>query len=217
MLTPLGTGWAPLLQAVADALGFGLSVRSLEGLSRWLDLMVAWNARLDLTAARDERELVDLAVADAVVLAASAEPGSTWVDVGAGAGAPGLALALLRPDLRVTLAEPLQKRVAFLRNVVGATHSSHVRVERARGEALAEGLRRPGAPAAFRAAVSRAVLAPTEWVSLGTRLVDQAGEVWALLARDAPPAIPGWQATAERSYQWPLTQVSRRAVGYRRV
>ena len=59
-------------------------------------------------------------LADALRPRAAHPRGARVVDVGTGAGAPGLALALLRPDLRVTLVEPLGKRAAFLRTVLGA-------------------------------------------------------------------------------------------------
>src|SRR5437870_4377425 len=95
--------------------GFVARPDAILALRRWLDLLVTWNARIDLTAARSEAELVDLMVADAVVLAARVPSQARVVDVGSGAGGPGLALAVLRSDLAVTLVEPLAKRVSFLR------------------------------------------------------------------------------------------------------
>src|SRR5262245_27869803 len=119
-----------------DALGAGLDDAARRTLGGWVALVSAWNARVDLTAARGPDELVDLMLADALVLAAHVPPGARVVDVGAGAGAPGLGLAVARPDLRVTLVEPLQKRVAFLRTVLGSVLPPDARpaVIRGRGE-----------------------------------------------------------------------------------
>lgn len=163
---------------------------------------------MDLTAARSEAELVDLMVADALVLASRIPTGARVIDVGAGAGAPGLALALLRDDLEVTLVEPLAKRSSFLRTAIGAVRRSDVRLVRARGESLA-GQR------AWDVALSRATLAPQAWLELGAELAAPGGAVWVLLAKDAAPAHPRATVDLDLPYPWPLTGAQRRAVRYR--
>jgi 16S rRNA (guanine527-N7)-methyltransferase len=163
---------------------------------------------MDLTAARSDAELVDLMLADAALLAARLTPGVQMVDVGTGAGAPGLGLALLRPDVSVTLCEPRGKRASFLRTVVGAVDRADVRIDVGRGENLS--------PASWDVAVSRATLEPGEWLALGANLVRPgAGSVWALLARDAPPEHPRARIVSDLPYAWPLTGAARRAVEYR--
>ncbi len=173
--------------------------------ARWLELLREWNKRMDLTAARDEDELHDLMLADAAILASHIEEGLRVVDVGSGAGAPGLALALLRPDLNVTLVEPLAKRVAFLRTVVGTLATKNVTIHREKGDATAARAER------FDVAISRATLAPPAWIPLGLRLAPTA---WALLAREEPPAIEGAHIAEDVAYTWPLTSATRRAVRY---
>jgi 16S rRNA (guanine527-N7)-methyltransferase len=164
-------------------------------------LVRIWNERHDLTAARSNDELVDLFVADAAVLATTASPGERWVDVGTGAGAPGLPLAILRRDLSMTLVEPRTKRVAFLRSAIG-TLGVPMEVERARAQDLAE--------SSFDVAVSRATLPAPEWSREGGRLARAA--VWMLLAQAEPPELPRWQPDLDLRYRWPLTGVERRAV-----
>src|SRR5580698_3967292 len=112
---PAKTGTlVPSIERAAVALGATLDDRARGHLATWLALLQQWNARIDLPAARSDDELVDLMLADALLLAPRLPADARVVDVGTGAGAPGLALALLRPDLRVTLVEPLGKRAAFL-------------------------------------------------------------------------------------------------------
>lgn len=173
----------------------------------WLERLLEWNARIDLTAARSDEELVDLMLADALTLARTVEEKARVVDVGTGAGAPGLALALARPDLRVTLVEPLGKRAAFLRTVLGATGRADVTLERARGEAVA-GRR------AWDVAMSRATLPPAAWLDLAVGLAAPGGSVWVLLAKDDAPAHARARAVDDVSYTWPLTGAARRAVRY---
>src|SRR5579859_2669444 len=122
----------PLLQALwataspAGATPFDASAPAFAAVQTWLELLQQWNERTDLTAARSPEELVDLMLADALVLAGRLESGARIVDIGTGAGAPGLALALLRPDLRTTLVESSSKRVSFLRTVLGSVRRTDV-------------------------------------------------------------------------------------------
>jgi len=199
-----------LVDRVADGLGAGAALddAARARLAAWLEKLRQWNARIDLTAARTDDELGDLMLADALVLAPRIAPGARVVDVGTGAGAPGLALALARPDLRVTLVEPLGKRAAFLRTVLGEAGRADVAIERARGDKLA-GRR------AWDVAVSRATLPPTEWLALGVTLAAPGGDVWVLLANDAPPRDAGAALVEEVAYAWPLTGAARRAARYR--
>jgi 16S rRNA (guanine527-N7)-methyltransferase len=78
-----------------------------------------------------ERHLLNCAVVTDLI---SAE--STVCDVGSGAGLPGIVLALRRPDLRVTLLEPLLRRTTFLDEVVSTMELDNVRVQRGRAEEL---------------------------------------------------------------------------------
>jgi 16S rRNA (guanine527-N7)-methyltransferase len=211
-LEPLGEGWDERLVRVARPFAIELSPETLRLLRTWLDLLASWNARVDLTAARTHDELVDLMVADACLLASEVGEGThpRVIDVGTGAGAPGLPLGLLRPDLDVTLVEPAQKRVSFLRTVLGTTEGRNLKVVRGRGEDTAA--RRE----TFDWAVARATLPPPLWLSLGSKLAAQGGSVWVLLARDAAPTLAGWRAALDREYLWPLTGAVRRALRYER-
>ncbi|MBX3206500.1 MAG: class I SAM-dependent methyltransferase [Labilithrix sp.] len=189
----------------------GVPESALEPIEGWLDLLRQWNRRIDLTAARSDDELVDLMLADALVLARR-EPallipeGASVVDVGTGAGAPGLALALLRPDLRVTLVEPLAKRISFLRTVIGTLGRTDIVLRRERVLDVVQ-----SSPGAWDVAMSRATLAPAEWTPLALKLAPSA---WTLLAREEPPEIPGAKLAEDVAYTWPLTGAARRAVRY---
>jgi 16S rRNA (guanine527-N7)-methyltransferase len=187
----------------------GVPEASRPAVQQWLDLLREWNKRMDLTAARDDDELFDLMLADALALAPRLPQKARVVDVGCGAGAPGLALALVRPDLVVTLVEPLSKRIAFLRTVVGTLGRTDVVLAKERGEATAA-----RSPDGWDVAISRATLAPAQWIPLGLELAPVA---WALLARDDAPDVPDARTTEDFAYAWPLTNAARRAVRYERA
>jgi 16S rRNA (guanine527-N7)-methyltransferase len=192
---------------------FDVPEHAREPLATWLALITQWNARIDLTAARSTDELYDLMLADAIELARlDPEPkipeGASVVDVGSGAGAPGLALAILRPDLRVTLVEPLTKRIAFLRTVLGTLGRSDIELVRDRIEPVLK-----QRPRGWDVAISRATLAPAAWLPLALELAPSA---WALLAREEPPTLEGTELVHDITYTWPLTKASRRAIHLRR-
>ena len=185
-----------------------LSDAARANLVTWLELLRTWNARIDLTAAKTDEELCDVMLVDALILAARIPADARVVDVGTGAGAPGLALALARPDLRVTLVEPLAKRVAFLRTVLGTLARTDIRLERAKGEDVAARGDR------FDVAVARATLAPPAWLALGVRLVSEGGSVWVLLAKEAPPEVAAASIAEDVHYALPHGGASRRVVRY---
>jgi 16S rRNA (guanine527-N7)-methyltransferase len=88
-------------------------------LSIYFDLLLKWNARTNLTAIRDPQEVVRRHFGESLFAARHLDPATpTLLDFGSGAGFPGLPIALLRPDIQVTLAESQNKKAAFLREAV---------------------------------------------------------------------------------------------------
>jgi 16S rRNA (guanine527-N7)-methyltransferase len=107
------------LDAGLEALGLALHADAVERLLRFVDLLVRWNGVYNLTAIREPERMVthhlldSLAVVPALdALAAGRDP-LTVLDVGSGAGLPGIPLAIARPQWRITLREPVQKKHAF--------------------------------------------------------------------------------------------------------
>jgi 16S rRNA (guanine527-N7)-methyltransferase len=149
-------------------------------LSTWLDALATWNAKMDLTAAKEPRAIAWLMLADAMMLARVIPQSVSVVDVGTGAGAPGLALAILRPDLRVTLCEPLGKRAAFLRTSIGLLSRTDVTLDPRAADKLEK--------SKWDVAVSRATFPPSEWLAIGSALVHAGGSVWLTLAQEDAPA-----------------------------
>ncbi len=170
---------------------------------KWLALIELWNRKIDLTAARSEREFLDLFLADALVLQCARESlddCNHWLDIGTGAGAPGLTLAILDPALQIDLVEPNTKRVAFLRHSIGTLGLKHVRVHAMRLESITH--------LAAEDVVSRATLSPDEWLAAGRRLARK--RLWFLLGREPWSVSANLNVVYDRTYNWPLTGASRR-------
>src|ERR1700723_3085155 len=87
-------------------------------LSTYLDLLLKWNARTNLTAIRDPEEIVRRHFGESLFTAVHLPAAQTLLDFGSGAGFPGLPIALLRSELHVTLAESQNKKATFLREAV---------------------------------------------------------------------------------------------------
>ncbi|MEO6981953.1 MAG: 16S rRNA (guanine(527)-N(7))-methyltransferase RsmG [Edaphobacter sp.] len=107
----------------------------LPQLSAYLDLLLKWNARTNLTAIREPEEIVRRHFGESLFAAEHLGPCESLLDLGSGAGFPGLPIALLRPEIRVTLAESQGKKAAFLREAA-RTLGLNVEVWGNRAEAL---------------------------------------------------------------------------------
>ena len=109
-------------------------------LSNYLDLLLKWNARTNLTAIRDPEEIVRRHFGESLFAARHLHPkATTLLDLGSGAGFPGVPIALLRPEITVTLAESQNKKATFLREAV-RTLGLQTEVWAARAEAMPESL-----------------------------------------------------------------------------
>ena len=116
-----------------------LTPAQLDFISTYLDLLVQWNARINLTAVRDADEIVTRHFGESIFAARFlSSPTSTesvsLVDIGSGAGFPGLPTKIWHPNIQLTLIESTQKKVAFLREVIRALPLSNVTVFAGRAE-----------------------------------------------------------------------------------
>ena len=112
----------------------GLQLDQLEAHYR---LLCAWNKKINLTRIQSLEDAVRLHYCESLFLALQLPPGSlSMVDVGSGAGFPGLPIAIFRPDCRVTLVESHQRKAAFLREA--SRDLSNVTVFADRADALRE-------------------------------------------------------------------------------
>ena len=134
-----------------------------EKLHIYLELLLEWNSRMDLTAVLEDEETVDRHFIDSLTVLKTGlvTEASSLIDVGSGAGFPGLVLAMAKPGLRVTLLDAQQKRLGFLQAVCEATGTTNAETVHARAE---DGARRKELREQFDLAAARAV-APVDVLS----------------------------------------------------
>ncbi len=188
-----------LAQQLGDglaAMGLDLPAASQETLLAYVALLKKWNRTYNLTAIRDEAEMVVQHLLDSLsVLPAvqeSALAGRRWADVGSGAGLPGIPLAVARPDLDMTLIEAVDKKSAFQRQAKIELGLSNITVFNRRVEEVEGG--------GFDAVVSRAFAEIADFIRQAGHLLAPCGRLYAMKGRLPDDELgklpPGWTTVA---------------------
>ena len=195
----------------------GLGPELIEPLETFSRMLLEKNQVMNLTAITDPRDVAVLHLLDSLTLTGLAGlEGRTVVDVGTGAGFPGVPLAIARPSARVTLLDSLGKRVDFLRESCRTLGLDNVECVHGRAEEFA-GERRE----TFDLAVSRAVAALPVLCELCLPLVKVGGAFWAMKSVDTEEEISasrtavkvlGGRIQAVSDYTIPTTEVVHRVV-----
>ena len=114
---------------------FGLNDKQISIFEKYLSLLLEWNEKFNLTAITDKDEIEEKHFIDSIELVKYFDvKNKTLLDVGSGAGFPGIPLAIVEPTLKVTLLETTGKRVTFLREVIKQLGLSNVEVVQGRAE-----------------------------------------------------------------------------------
>jgi 16S rRNA (guanine527-N7)-methyltransferase len=185
---------ARLLSGAAD-LGIALEDAQLSAFDRYVELLLAWNQKINLTTVTELGAIVEKHLLDSLAVVPALK-GTRVIDVGTGPGLPSVVLAIARPELVITAVESIHKKVSFVRAVARELRLPIVvRPERLENLKLTE---------PFELAVSRATFEPAEWVARGAPLVGERGRVVAMLsAHQAVPNAPsGFAAAPLREYRF---------------
>lgn len=186
-------------------LGLDLSSRQKSALLDYVALLGKWNKTYNLTAIHEAERMLTLHILDSLALTPHVAAGSL-LDVGSGAGFPGIPLALALPDLRVTVMDASQKKCGFMQQAAIELNMANVQVVHARVEAYQ-------ATEKFTQITSRAFSDLAEFVRLSAHLLAPGGHWLAMkgalplteieqlkrarVTRVAPLQVPGLDA--ERS------------------
>jgi 16S rRNA (guanine527-N7)-methyltransferase len=185
---------ASVLERGADELGVVLSTAQVMNLVDFLELLERWNRAYNLTAVREPLQMVSRHLLDSLAITPLIR-GKTLLDVGSGAGLPGLVLAIAMPGLDVTLLDPALKRTRFLAHAVNHLGVRNARVERARIEEFTSHTR-------FDTVTSRATIALDVLVDATIARLSDDGRLVAMLGKapqiDAVVLPPPFRMQVER-------------------
>lgn len=189
-----GSGPGSIAQRLNRILaGFGqaeLDSATAARFETYLDLLLRWNAKTNLTAIRDTEGILTRHFAESIACARAIPSGiQTLLDFGSGAGFPGMPIALCRPDIQVTLAESQGKKAAFLREAARVL-AIGIEVHGGRAEAISR---------TFDCVTLRAVDRMEEAIRAAASLVSPAG--W-LAPLTTERELAGVQAAAGAGFQW---------------
>ena len=175
------------LRQLLEPYGLDLSSAQADQILAYLHLLLRWNQKINLTAIRDPEECVTRHFGESLFIARHFELHGNLLDIGSGAGFPGLALRIAVPGISVTLLEPVAKKRAFLKEAARACGFGPVEV---RGERLEDLVRATPAPA-FDFATMRAVGNLQVLVPLAAQCLKPSGSLLLWLTREQAAALAG--------------------------
>jgi 16S rRNA (guanine527-N7)-methyltransferase len=177
-----------ILQILRDpklALDIGLSSLVESRIQLYLDLLVKWNQKINLTAEKDPERILKRHVFDSLQYCRAIKPSFRLMDIGSGAGFPGIPLKIIFPEMPLVLVESQRKRCSFMETVVRELELVKTEVIHVRAEdipAIREGK--------FDAVIFRAVSSLNQCLKLGERFVVPGGK---LIVKKPPEDSPNRQ------------------------
>lgn len=182
---------ATLLQTGLRRLNLDVPAAQQHALLAYIDLLSSWNKSFNLTAVRDPREMINQHLLDALVAMPYLSGNGPVLDVGSGAGLPGIPLAICRPDQHFTLLDSNGKKIRFIRQVVISLQLENVDVVQSRVENY-----RPATP--FALIVSRAFASLEQFLRLTRHLLAPGGEWLAWKGELDSAELQGLEDLAQR-------------------
>ena len=107
-----------IMTLYATKLNIKFTEEQLEKFYQYMNLLLEWNEKINLTAIVEPKEVILKHFIDSLTINKYLKENSTLADVGTGAGFPGIPLKILRPDIKITLVDSLNKRINFLNEVI---------------------------------------------------------------------------------------------------
>lgn len=108
------------LRKLCSEINITLDDTALERFAKYMELVIEWNRKINLTSITDKDEFIIKHFYDSISVLSKVEikQGASIIDIGTGAGFPGIPLKIVRPDIKLTLLDSLNKRLVFLNDVV---------------------------------------------------------------------------------------------------
>jgi 16S rRNA (guanine527-N7)-methyltransferase len=183
-----------LLAQGARSLGLELDPDQLQALEQHLVLLAKWNAKLNLVGPGTLDAWAVRHTLDSLAAGEWLGNGANVVDVGSGAGFPGIPCAIARPAATLVLLEPRANRAAFLQNAIALTRLTNASVRVAKAEAE---------PRKFQLVLGRAVAPPLEWAAIATRLCAPGGGFVLFSSNELPERLGTAERVSLKTYELP--------------
>lgn len=129
--------WKKLIASGADEFGIDVSSNQMTQLVRFARILCEWNKKINLTAITDSEEVAIKHVIDSMAVLPFLPRDERLLDIGSGGGFPGIVLAVLRPDLRITTIDAVRKKISFQQHVIRTLGLKRVKALHVRAESLA--------------------------------------------------------------------------------
>lgn len=166
-----------LLKEGAEKLGVHLTEKALSQFSLYLEELLLWSPKIDLVAQTDPVLLIRKHVLDSIAVASYLARAVNILDLGSGAGLPGVPLALVLPEISFTLIEARRKRVSFLKQVARKIGMQNLLIREGRAEVLAQDI---ALQDAFAIVITRATWSVVDLLELAYPFLRAEGKVFAM-------------------------------------
>ena len=122
------------MQEKSKILGFDFSVEQISKFYKYMNMLIEWNEKINLTAIIEPNEIILKHFIDSLTIYKDIPNKSSVVDVGTGAGFPGIPLAIMNESLKITLVDSLNKRLIFLQEVINELNLKNIQAVHGRAE-----------------------------------------------------------------------------------
>ncbi|MBI5543076.1 MAG: 16S rRNA (guanine(527)-N(7))-methyltransferase RsmG [Deltaproteobacteria bacterium] len=200
------TDW---LVAEARTLGVPVSEQEAGKLGVYLDQLLLWNRKVNLTAITDPAVAVEQHLLDSLAAALALGSARSVIELGAGGGLPSIPLAIVRPGVQFTLVETVGKKVGFLKAAIASLGLPNARAMQVRAGGDPDSERLPRCDAV----IARAFMEPGAFVPLAAHYLVPAGRVIAMVGAETQVGeVPGIQRAETIEYVLPRSGARRRLV-----
>jgi len=182
-----------LLHRCAEELGIELTAREVGLFDDFAEELKKWNRKINLTAIKDDRDIVIKHFADSLSLLASLKKNGTLLDIGSGGGFPAIPLKIMLDNLTVVSVDAVEKKILFQRHAARVLQLQEFSALHARAEGLVK-----SHASMFDSIVSRAFSDLPFFVSLAMPLLKNSGQIIAMKGREGrDEAVAAEQQLAE--------------------
>lgn len=162
-----------ILTQGALELGIELSEEETRHFMRYLDMIMLWNRKINLTSLKDEKDIIITHFLDSISASSFIDSGSRVLDIGSGAGFPGIPIKIVRRGVRLTLIDSVRKKVMFIKELIRELQLGETSAVWGRAEDADNGIKR----GSFDCVISRAVGGVSDMLDLSEPYLAGGGKI----------------------------------------